>query len=52
VPPTGTGQSSVNVRITVEGADGNHALELADVLREAVAAVGTGAPPGRGAAVS
>ena len=36
-PPTGAGQSSVDVRITMEGADGDVALELADVLREAVA---------------
>ena len=36
-PPTGAGQSSVDVRITMEGADGDVALELADVPREAVA---------------
>ena len=36
-PPTGRGQNSVDVRITVEGADGEDALALAAELREAVA---------------
>lgn len=37
-PPTHAGEkNSVDVRITVEGTDNEDALELANVLREAVA---------------
>jgi hypothetical protein len=36
-PPTGRGQNSVNVRISVDGPDDEDALALAAELREAVA---------------